>query len=118
MQTKYNENILYFDDYNLLDIALTNKTPFYLYSENKIIENFNDYKAAFSNGLTEHELDHVIVGWTNINLSNIHKSEINYLESFRKKKLEYLNLEKKNLNNIENEKVSGVFEKNLLLYCV
>ena len=49
MQTKYNENILYFDDYNLLDIALTNKTPFYLYSENKIIENFNDYKAAFSN---------------------------------------------------------------------
>ena len=43
------KNILYFDGYNLLDVALVNKTPFYLYSENKIIENFNDYKTAFSN---------------------------------------------------------------------
>jgi len=37
-------------------------------------------------------------GWTNLKLNNIYKSEINYLESFRKKKLKYLNLNKKNLN--------------------
>ena len=48
MQTKHNNNILYFDDYNLLDIALINKTPFYLYSQNKIVENFKDYETAFS----------------------------------------------------------------------
>ena len=48
MQTKHNDNILYFDDYNLLDVALITKTPFYLYSQNKIVENFKDYKTAFS----------------------------------------------------------------------
>ena len=48
MQTKHNNNILYFDDYNLLDVALINKTPFYLYSQNKIVENFKDYETAFS----------------------------------------------------------------------
>ena len=48
MQTKHNNNILYFDDYNLLDVALINKTPFYLYSQNKIVENFRDYERAFS----------------------------------------------------------------------
>ena len=48
MQTKHNNNILYFDDYNLLDVALINKTPFYLYSQNKIVENFKEYETAFS----------------------------------------------------------------------
>jgi len=43
------------------------------------------YKTAFDNGLTEHELDHVFVGFSN-DVPQINKEEV---ESYR-----YLNLEK------------------------
>ena len=36
MTTVYNDDILFFDGINVLDLALLNQTPFYLYSE-KII---------------------------------------------------------------------------------
>ena len=44
----YKKNILYFDGINLLDIADQQQTPFYLYSQNKIISNLSDYQSNLS----------------------------------------------------------------------
>ena len=47
MITDYKDNILHFDKLNLLDVANTHQTPFYLYSENIIKDNFNSYHKSF-----------------------------------------------------------------------
>ena len=47
MTTVYNEDILFFDGINVLDLALLNQTPFYLYSENIITNNFLAYQKSF-----------------------------------------------------------------------
>jgi len=47
MTTAYNEDILFFDGINVLDLALLNQTPFYLYSENIIANNFLAYQKSF-----------------------------------------------------------------------
>ena len=47
MITDYKDNILHFDKLNLLDVANTHQTPFYLYSENIIEDNFNSYHKSF-----------------------------------------------------------------------
>lgn len=49
MTADYRENILFFDDLNLLDFALLNQTPFYLYSEKTILNNYNSYVDSFAN---------------------------------------------------------------------
>ena len=43
MTVKYINNILFFDEVNVLDFARTNQTPFYLYSQNLITHNFMEY---------------------------------------------------------------------------
>ena len=43
MTVKYINNILFFDEVNVLDFAKTNRTPFYLYSQNLITHNFMEY---------------------------------------------------------------------------
>ena len=43
MTVKYINNILFFDEVNVLDFAKTNQTPFYLYSQNLITHNFMQY---------------------------------------------------------------------------
>ena len=43
MTVKYINNILFFDEVNVLDFAKTNQTPFYLYSQNLITRNFMEY---------------------------------------------------------------------------
>ena len=48
MTVDYRENILFFDDLNLLDFALLNQTPFYLYSEKTILNNYNSYVDSFA----------------------------------------------------------------------
>jgi diaminopimelate decarboxylase len=47
MTTVYNEDILFFDGINVLDLALLNQTPFYLYSENIIAHNFLAFNMLF-----------------------------------------------------------------------
>ncbi|MDG2159076.1 MAG: diaminopimelate decarboxylase [Gammaproteobacteria bacterium] len=47
MSTIYNDDILFFDGINVLDFALINQTPFYLYSEKIITDNFLDYQNSF-----------------------------------------------------------------------
>ena len=47
MTTVYNDDILFFDGINILDLALLNQTPFYLYSENMIANNFLAYQKSF-----------------------------------------------------------------------
>jgi len=43
MTVKYINNVLFFDEVNVLDFAKTNQTPFYLYSQNLITHNFMEY---------------------------------------------------------------------------
>ena len=47
MTTVYNNDILFFDGINVLDLALLNQTPFYLYSEKMIANNFLAYQKSF-----------------------------------------------------------------------
>ena len=43
----YKNNILHFDGINLLDVV-SNSTPFYLYSQNKILSNLDEYQENLS----------------------------------------------------------------------
>ena len=47
MTTVYNDDILFFDGINVLDLALSKQTPFYLYSEKMIANNFLAYQKSF-----------------------------------------------------------------------
>jgi diaminopimelate decarboxylase len=47
MTIVYNDDILFFDGINVLDLALLNQTPFYLYSEKMIANNFLAYQKSF-----------------------------------------------------------------------
>ena len=47
MTIDYKEDILHFDNNNILEIAKTRQTPFYLYSENIIKNNYNSYSESF-----------------------------------------------------------------------
>ena len=49
MSTTYNDDILYFDSVNILDLASISQTPFYLYSEKIISNNFLTYQKSFGN---------------------------------------------------------------------
>ena len=44
----YNEDILFFDNIDIAEITKSIKTPFYLYSENAIVENINNYMSSAS----------------------------------------------------------------------
>ena len=46
---KYQNNQLFFDNINLNDIAKNFKTPIYVYSKDKIAENYNLYSGNFKN---------------------------------------------------------------------
>ena len=47
MTIDYKDDILHFDDNNILEIAKSRQTPFYLYSENIIKSNYNSYSESF-----------------------------------------------------------------------
>ena len=49
MSTRYSDDILFFDNINILDLASTSQTPFYLYSETIISNNFLAYQKSFGN---------------------------------------------------------------------
>ena len=46
-KVNYINNILHYDGVNLTTIADKYGTPIYIYSKNKIVENYNNYKNAF-----------------------------------------------------------------------
>ena len=46
-KVNYINNILHYDGVNLTTIAEKYGTPIYIYSKNKIVENYNNYKNAF-----------------------------------------------------------------------
>lgn len=54
MTSKYKDNVLFFDEVNILDFAELNQTPFYLYSQNIITQNFNSYKKNLK------QVDHLV----------------------------------------------------------
>ena len=60
-------------------------------------------------------------GWANLKFNNIYKEEINFLESFRKKKLEYVYKKKKSLKieyqllNLLKKEEKKIFKKNLCI---
>jgi diaminopimelate decarboxylase len=49
MSIRYSDDILFFDNINILDLASTSQTPFYLYSETIISNNFLAYQKSFGN---------------------------------------------------------------------
>ena len=44
---EYKNDILYYDNVNVLEIAKQYDTPLYIYSKSQIVENYNSYKTAF-----------------------------------------------------------------------
>ena len=47
MTIDYKQDILHFDNNNILEIAKSHQTPFYLYSESIIKNNYNSYSESF-----------------------------------------------------------------------
>lgn len=66
MSTSYKDNILFFDKINLLDFSHENATPFYIYSESLITDNFRAYQKSF--GKTDHLICYSVKANSNLSL--------------------------------------------------
>ena len=65
----YKDNILYFDDINILEFAQSNQTPFYLYSENIIKNNYNSYSESF--GSHSHNICYSVKANSNLSILSL-----------------------------------------------
>ena len=78
MSTTYNDDILYFDSVNILDLALTSQTPFYLYSEKIISNNFCEILP-----LSEKHCSRLVYFLTvNFSLPNLENTSILFCKAF------------------------------------
>ena len=69
MTTKYKDNILHFDNINILDLASSHQTPFYLYSENIIRDNFISYSKSF--GSHQHNICYSVKANSNLSILSL-----------------------------------------------
>ncbi len=69
MITKYKDNILHFDNINILDVASSHQTPFYLYSENIIRDNFISYSKSF--GSHHHNICYSVKANSNLSILSL-----------------------------------------------
>ena len=69
MTTKYKDNILHFDNINILDLASSHQTPFYLYSENIIRDNFVSYSKSF--GSHQHNICYSVKANSNLSILSL-----------------------------------------------
>lgn len=69
MTMDYKDNILYFDDINILEFAQSNQTPFYLYSENIIKNNYNSYSESF--GSHSHNICYSVKANSNLSILSL-----------------------------------------------
>ncbi len=69
MTISYKDKTLHFDDQNILDIVTKLQTPFYIYSENVIKNNFNMYHESFGN--TEHTICYSVKANSNLSILSL-----------------------------------------------
>tara|TARA_B100000035_G_scaffold33173_1_gene25236 strand:- start:1757 stop:2998 length:1242 start_codon:yes stop_codon:yes gene_type:complete len=69
MTISYKDKALHFDDQNILDIVTKLQTPFYIYSENVIKNNFNMYHESFGN--TEHTICYSVKANSNLSILSL-----------------------------------------------
>ena len=69
MTIDYKEDILHFDNNNLLEISKTRQTPFYLYSENIIKNNYNSYSESF--GDQSHNICYSVKANSNLSILSL-----------------------------------------------
>ena len=69
MTISYKDKTLHFDDQNILDIVTKLQTPFYIYSENVIKNNFNLYHESF--GSTQHTICYSVKANSNLSILSL-----------------------------------------------
>ena len=69
MTINYKDKTLHFDDQNILDIVTKHQTPFYIYSENIIKNNFNLYHESF--GKTQHTICYSVKANSNLTILSL-----------------------------------------------
>ena len=69
MTISYKDKALHFDDQNILDIVTKLQTPFYIYSENVIKNNFNMYHESFGN--TQHTICYSVKANSNLSILSL-----------------------------------------------
>ena len=69
MTISYKDKTLHFDDQNILDIVTKLQTPFYIYSENVIKNNFNMYHESFGN--TQHTICYSVKANSNLSILSL-----------------------------------------------
>jgi diaminopimelate decarboxylase len=69
MTISYKDKTLHFDGQNILDIATKHQTPFYIYSENVIKNNFNLYHESFGN--TQHTICYSVKANSNLSILSL-----------------------------------------------
>ena len=66
---EYKNNILYYDNVNLLEIAKEHKTPLYIYSKGKIEDNYIKYKNAFDkNNIKNYQISYAMKANSNLSI--------------------------------------------------
>ena len=69
MAISYNDKTLHFGNLNILDIARKHQTPFYIYSEDIIKNNFNSYHESF--GKTQHTICYSVKANSNLTILSL-----------------------------------------------
>ena len=69
---EYKNDILYYDNVNVLDIAKQYDTPIYVYSKKQIVENYNTYKTAFErNNVENYQISYAVKANDNLTILKI-----------------------------------------------
>ena len=69
MAISYKDKTLHFGNLNILDIARKHQTPFYIYSEDIIKNNFNSYHESF--GKTQHTICYSVKANSNLTILSL-----------------------------------------------
>ena len=69
MAISYKDKTLHFDNLNILDIAIKHQTPFYIYSEDIIKNNYNLYHESFGN--TQHTICYSVKANSNLTILSL-----------------------------------------------
>ena len=71
---EYKNDVLYYDNVSILDIAKQYDTPIYIYSKSQIVENYNAYKTAFEkNNIANFQISYAVKANDNLTILKILK---------------------------------------------
>ena len=69
---EYKNDVLYYDNVNVFEIAKQYDTPIYVYSKAKIVENYNTYKTAFEkNNIAHFQISYAVKANDNLTILKI-----------------------------------------------